>query len=400
MIVIKDKEKCCGCNACQQICPQHCIRMEADEQGFLYPFVDEVACVNCHLCENVCPVLNRYTQKDAPICSYLAKTKDDTIRVASSSGGVFTVLATHVLDKGGVVFGVRFDKRWMTVYDYTETKDKLCFFRGSKYVQACPHKAYNDVLRFLKEGRLVLFTGTPCFISGLNHFLKKKYDNLLTLDVVCHSIPSPKVWSYYISEIEKTNKAKVSYVTFRDKSNGWTNYSIRLEFEDEQKNKRSFVETHDDNVYMRGFLHDLYTRPSCSECPARNYTSGSDITIADAWDINKYHPEKNDEEGISHILINTEKGNIFLEQIKDLLICEKIDYSEVEPYTMHAPITKSSSAHPYRKVFYKKILSGSEMIPTTIYLLSRYERITILKNRIRYSLSQIKIIRFFYKLVK
>lgn len=296
MIDIRDKRNCCGCTACLQICPHNSISMKEDEQGFMYPVVNMESCVDCHLCEKVCPVINQYEGKNSPIHCYLAKTKDDKIRTKSSSGGVFTELAKYILGKGGVVFGVLFDENWQAVYDYTESEEGLALFRGSKYIQAIPESAYQQVLQFLKDGRLVLFTGTPCQVSGLNHFLRKWYDNLITMDVVCHSILSPKVWKLYLKEKEIEKGQKISYVSFRDKSLGWTNYSLRIDFEGLDGHNSTILESHSDNSFMRGMTYDLFTRPSCSECPARNYKSGSDLTIADAWDVNKYHPEWNDGE--------------------------------------------------------------------------------------------------------
>lgn len=372
MVEIKEKNKCCGCTACSQICPHTCITMEEDEQGFLYPKVNKDTCIDCHLCENVCPVINRYEAKVSPIHSFLAKTKDEAIRAESSSGGIFTELARFVLGNGGVVFGVRFDEYWKTVYGYTETEEGVAAFRGSKYVQADMNSAYREVQQFLKSGRQVLFTGTPCFVSGLNHFLRKKYDNLLTMDVVCHSILSTKVWLKYLNEEEQKRQQSICHVTFRDKSLGWTRYSLRIDFKDLHGRVESMVESHFDNSFMRGMTYDLFSRPSCSDCPARNYTSGSDLTVADAWDINKYHPDKNDEKGISHVLVNTKKGYQVIMSLMSRMDCSEIDYHEVEPFSMHAPLTRSCKHSPYRDAFYDKIGKGFPVSKTADYYNNRY----------------------------
>lgn len=369
MIEITEKKHCCGCTACEQICPQLCITMMEDEEGFSYPVVDKDKCVDCHLCEKVCPVLNRYAPKERPLSCHLAKTKDELIRAESSSGGIFTELAMYVLKNKGVVFGVRFGDDWQPEYDYTECVDGLKQFRGSKYVQATMCSAYTIALQFLRHNRQVLFTGTPCIISGLNHFLRNNYDNLITLEVVCHSIPSPKIWKQYLKELEAENQSKISDVTFRDKSNGWSKYSIRIDFVDR---KKSLLETHNENAYMRGFLNDLFTRPSCFDCPARNYISGSDLTLADAWEIDKYHPEKNDEKGISHLLVNTEKGRVFIKSLLPVLDSSEINYGEVEPFAVHAPLTKSSTPNPYREQFFKYIQNGFSVAKLSNRLVKRY----------------------------
>ena len=177
MIKIKHKEDCCGCTACQQVCPKSCISMHNDEQGFAYPRIDSEKCIDCHLCEKVCPVINQYMPKESPMKCYLAKSRNDDVRSQSSSGGIFTELAKYTIEQKGVVFGVRFNERWQAVYDFTETMEGVDAFRGSKYVQADINSSYAKVKEYLKAGRLVLFSGTPCYVSGLNHFLKEEYPN-------------------------------------------------------------------------------------------------------------------------------------------------------------------------------------------------------------------------------
>lgn len=391
MITITNKIDCCGCSACEQSCPQSCISMQQDTQGFNYPVVDGDKCIDCHLCEKVCPVINQYEPKEAPLTCYLSKTTDEKIRAKSSSGGIFTEISKYVINQGGVVFGVRFNEKWLAEYDYTEAEDGLDAFRGSKYIQADVRGAFRKAQEFLKRGRLVLFSGTPCYIAGLNHYLKKSYPNLITLDIVCHSIPSPRVWSLYIDELKKKNKSKIKELSFRNKRNGWTKYSIGILF---SKNGQDtlFVEDHFCNIFSKGFAEDLFTRPSCSACPARNFKSHSDITIADAWDINKYHPEKNDEKGISHVLINTQQGfDVYASCVSNLDSME-INYTEVEPKTMHLPITKSCKSHEYRKFFFYMINNGQSVIFSTQLLLgiSRLKR--QIKSGVWYFIQKIRVI--------
>ena len=200
MIHITDREKCCGCEACIQRCPQQCITLHEDGEGFLYPETDEGRCIDCGLCEKVCPVIFQGTGR-RPLNVYAAKNPDEEIRWESSSGGVFTLLAEKILSEGGVVFGARFDARWEVVHDYTENVEGLSAFRGSKYVQSRIGDSFRQTECFLKTGRKVLFSGTPCQIAGLKLFLKKEYDNLLTVDFICQGVPSPGVWRKYLKEI-------------------------------------------------------------------------------------------------------------------------------------------------------------------------------------------------------
>lgn len=192
MIEIKDKKDCCGCSACVQKCPKQCISLKEDNEGFLYPEVDKSMCINCGLCEKVCPVLHQGESRK-PLKVYAAKNQDEEIRRQSSSGGIFTLLAEKTIQDGGVVFGARFDEHWEVKHDYTETIEGLAAFRGSKYVQSRMEDNYRKAEMFLKQGRKVLFSGTPCQVAGLKRFLRKYYGNLLTIDMVCHGVPSPLV---------------------------------------------------------------------------------------------------------------------------------------------------------------------------------------------------------------
>lgn len=199
MIQIIEKHKCCGCEACVQICSKHCISFEEDEHGFRYPKVNRVTCVDCGLCENVCPALKQSPARK-PIKVYAYINQEERIRLKSSSGGFFSSLAKKIINQGGVVFGARFNEKWEVVHGYTETYEGLEYFRGSKYVQSRIGNSYSKVKDFLRLGRMVLFTGTPCQISALNSYLRKPYDNLYTCEVVCHGVPSPLVWRRYLTE--------------------------------------------------------------------------------------------------------------------------------------------------------------------------------------------------------
>ena len=240
MIQITDKYNCCGCAACVQACPKQCISFEEDEQGFRYPAVDTSLCIDCHLCEKVCPVINQ-DEPRKPIATYAAINPDEDIRLKSSSGGIFSMIAQHVIDDGGVVFGAQFDSNFEVEHAYTDATEGIAAFRGSKYLQSRIGNTYSEVRTFLQQGRKVLFTGTPCQIAGLRKFLGKQSDNpnLLTADVVCHGAPSPKVWRSYLDNTFSANKAgkntanlsqnaraDLSAIAFRDKSTGWKKFGF------------------------------------------------------------------------------------------------------------------------------------------------------------------------------
>lgn len=273
MLDIKIKSDCCGCSACIQICPKQCISMNEDNEGFLYPEIEKDICINCGLCEKVCPELYPGIMRK-PLKVFAIKNKDEEIRKKSSSGGIFTVLAETVIREGGVVFGAKFNENWEVVHDYTVTKDGLAAFRGSKYVQSRMGDCFSKAKSFLDQGKKVLFSGTPCQIAGLKRFLRKEYNNLLTVDFICHGVPSPKVWRMYLDETvvrQCEKKAFIEEVSFRDKRLGWKKYSVSLLFSttigNGAKNSVLVSEPFTENLFMRGFLYDVYLRPSCYQCP-------------------------------------------------------------------------------------------------------------------------------------
>ncbi|HJH48620.1 Coenzyme F420 hydrogenase/dehydrogenase, beta subunit C-terminal domain [Bacteroides fragilis] len=364
MIDIIQKQDCCGCGACVQICPKGCMCMVEDTEGFLYPQVDKSVCVNCGLCEKVCPVIHQNKSR-TPLKVYAAKNMDEEVRLKSSSGGIFTLLAESVIKRGGVVFGAKFDDEWMVVHDYTDNIEGVAAFRGSKYVQSIIGNAYRKVEQFLKSGRMVLFTGTPCQIAGLKKYLRKEYKKLLAVDLVCHGVPSPKVWQMYL---EETNRSKVidkkkrvissnkedsiTHISFRDKTNGWKRYSLVI-----LKESVSLHETLEENIFIKGFLKNLYLRPSCAHCPNRSLKSDSDITIADFWNIEKINMEYDDDKGVSLILVNSDFGRSYLETLSFSAIEQTFDLALFS----NPSITDDSKFPENRACFFSQLNTTSSI---------------------------------------
>ncbi len=364
MIQLKDKSACCGCSACATACPKQCISMREDEEGFLYPFIDKSVCIDCGLCEKVCPVIHQ-SEARRPQKVYAAINPDEAIRLQSSSGGIFSMLAQQVIEEGGVVFGAKFNERWEVVHDYCDTLEGLAAFRGSKYVQSAMGTCYRHVQSFLKEGRKVLFSGTPCQVAGMHRYLQKDYDNLLTVDIVCHGVPSPLVWRKYVEALQSCPKGGagnntvlsssinaipvIKGIEFRNKSNGWKTYHFVV-----RGNTEIFKESHGENLFMRGFLRDIYLRPSCYACPAKSGKSHSDITLADYWGIERQHPEMDDDKGTNLVLLNTAKG---CQQFYDLNTTIQ-ESTYMQALSGNPSIEKSVAQPSLRKYFYKSFQQG------------------------------------------
>ena len=344
MINIISRDLCCGCSACVNVCPKKCISFKEDCEGFLYPSVDAAVCVDCGLCERVCPVINKNVER-VPIHTYAVKHPDEKIRLGSSSGGLFTYLAENVIDNGGVVFGARFNERWEVVHDYAETKEGLAPFRGSKYVQSNMGDSYVLAEGFLKSGRIVMFTGTPCQIAGLKKYLRKEYDNLLAVDVVCHGVPSPMIWRKYLDEATGSGGiSTVRNINFRDKSTGWKNFSVAIDF-----SKGQAISKFPENDYMRAFLINLSIRPSCFNCPAKAGRSGADHTIGDFWGIKTVKPEMDDDKGVSLAL--TYSDNKFMDS---RLLHEEIPYMDA---LRHNKCITNSVDEPVNRDYFFRLLS-------------------------------------------
>lgn len=371
MINIIQKEDCCGCEACYQVCPVNCISKETDSEGFYYPIVDMTSCINCNLCEKVCPIIQQ-TKLRKPLYVYASKNKDEIIRKNSSSGGIFTLLAEKIIDEGGVVFGVKYNDDWKAIHAYTETKVGISEFRGSKYIESIIGDSFIQVKRFLKQGRKVLFSGTPCQIRGLNLFLRnKKYDSLFTIDFVCHGVPSPGIFSEYLNQVIKNNSIdNITSISFRDKKVGWKNFSLTIE-----SKERVISNTLEKDIFMRGFLSDLYLRPACHRCPSKNFKSGSDITLADYWGVHKVLPEFDDDKGVSLIFINTETGKYIYESIDAI----SITTSYINAVKYNPSIEKSSEVPPNRAIFFKEYSKDHTLL---LPLILKYTRLSI-KNRIK-----------------
>lgn len=382
MIHIIDKKNCCGCSACVQRCQKQCIRLEEDVEGFLYPKVDEEACIKCGLCEKVCPILNQADK--LPAQEVLAvKNPNEKERMNSSSGGVFLPLAREVINKGGVVFGAVYDEHWEVHHVYAEKIEDVYPMMGSKYLQSRIENTYKEAETFLKQGREVMFVGSPCQIAGLRTFLRnKEYPNLLAVDFLCHGVPSPGVWRRYLAETyggydtkEKSRlqatagkntvllsslnaKSPIGDIKFRDKTeSGWKKFRFVVRQKSALKADKNSVlssDIHYDNPFMRGFLSDIYLRPSCYECKCKNGVNHSDLTIGDYWAARVTDQDFDDDKGIGLVLVNTSKGKKYFEGLNMMVRNSTLD----KAHLCNGGFNEHTHVHHKRVLFFALISQG------------------------------------------
>lgn len=385
MIHITDKKNCCGCSACVQRCPKQCIRLEEDTEGFLYPQVDEETCIKCGLCEKVCPILNQ-ADKLSVLEVLAVKNPDDEERMNSSSGGVFLPLAREVINQGGVVFGAVYDESWEVHHVYAEKIEDVYQMMGSKYLQSKIGNSFKDAERFLKQGREVLFVGSPCQIAGLRTYLRsKQYPNLLAVDFLCHGVPSPGVWRRYLAETYGGYDAKeqsrlqatagknsvllsslnatspIGDIKFRDKrESGWKKFRFVVRQKSASKADQNTVlssDIHYMNPFMQGFLSDIYLRPSCYACKCKNGVNHSDMTIADFWGINQSAPEFDDDKGVGLVLLNTEKGEEYFSRLPMDMMPSNLE----KAHYYNGGFNEHTKAHPKRDQFFFLIENGKSI---------------------------------------
>ena len=308
-MIASNRADCSGCEACANICPKNAISMIRDAEGFAYPKIDPALCIQCGKCDATCPALN-FTKKTATELppTFAAIYNNKKILRHSSSGGIFSALSEIVLKNGGVVFGAGFDKDWRVFHTSARNEDELENLRGSKYVQSRIGDVYRQVKEALKSTS-VLFSGVPCQCAGLKHFLGKDYDNLLTVEIICHAVGSPALWENYIDEIGYSHE--ISNIKFRSKRNGWSSkIYMDINFFDQGHIISHVV----NNLYGRFFLRNLSLRPSCSSCKFRFPNGQSDLSLGDAWGIQDFARKMLDNRGVSVVFIHTAKGKEFFDK--------------------------------------------------------------------------------------
>jgi Coenzyme F420-reducing hydrogenase, beta subunit len=327
-IIIQDKTLCAGCEACYNACPRQCIKMEEDGSGFFYPKVNIDKCIDCNICQNICPVINSdrvKKVKQEEINVYACWSLDKDTRFKSTSGGLFSELARIVIKDAGLIVGAAYDDNCDVIHTMISDELGLQEIRQSKYTQSRIGDIFLSIKERLLLGKTILFCGAPCQVAGLKQYLRKEYENLITVDFICRGMNSPKAYRHWLLELESKYNSKATRVWFKYKLNGWKKSPkcTRIDF----KNGENCIQSGKKNSYMSGYLGpNLYIRPSCSDCRFKSVNRSSDITLADFWGIAK---ELDDDQGTSLVLVNTNKGRKLFSRCSDKLFLQKRSIEEI-----------------------------------------------------------------------
>ena len=330
MIQIIDKSKCCGCNACGDICPKDAITFKTDIEGFWYPEVDMERCIDCRLCEKACPELHvdelKKNDYEKPV-TIAAINKNMRVRWDSTSGGAFSALADVMYGQEGYVSGAVYNEDFSVRNFISNNPNDLIRLRSSKYLQSNAEGLYKEIRDLLRKGEKVLACGTPCQMAALRSFLRKDYDNLIIVDFICRGVNSPKVYRKYLDSLEHKYGGKVVYVKAKNKELGWRNLTRKVVFD----NGKVYYGVRMDDDFRRGYHTNVFCRPSCYACQYKGFPRIADITIADYWGIENVDKNLDNNIGTSMILLNSKKGEAYFELAKDKLEWEYTQFESILP---------------------------------------------------------------------
>lgn len=392
-IEITSKDKCCGCRNCENICPQNAISMVKDSEGFSYPVVDKDKCINCGLCARKCPLLNINKNNEFKKICYAAKSKNDKIQKMGSSGGVFGQFASYIINNDGFVCGAIMTDEMLVKHIITNEKKDLIKLYGSKYVFSDLENLFLKIRKILDDNKLVLFCGVPCQVNALNSFLSKKYDNLITVEIICHGVPSPLLFQKYIKYLENKNNFKILNYEFRNKkASAWGTFKGLITYEKNGICREKIINA-DFDKYFANFLKAEGYRESCYNCLFASENRNADFTIGDFWGIEKIKPKMLDNNGVSEIIINSKKGVDFFEKIKDNFEYEDVSFEDIIKY--NGQLSHPSKRSNKRDSWYKNIDNENEYFKNLKieHSINDYIKIFIpsnLKNKLKQYLKKTK----------
>lgn len=381
MKVLSNEQLCTACTACKHACPVQAISMKSKQDGFLYPYIDVQLCIKCGKCKQVCPVENAPILNKGSEC-LATYNKNEEQRLRSTSGGVFYLLAKQVLEDGGVVFGATYNSENKVVHQSVVAADDIVTLQGAKYVQSELRDTFIEAEETLKAGRKVLFSSTPCQIAGLKKYLAKDYEELLTVDLVCHGVPSPLAWESYLEYRKEKDKQEevADKINVRSKETGWSRYAYSVEYC--YKNGYVYQKPSAQDPYMRAFVSNMTLRPSCNECHFKGVKRCSDFTLGDFWGIWDIKPEMDDNKGTSLVIIHSEKGKEYWKKIEES--CVSISVSEEESYKENPSMMAPASVHPDRDELLQKLNEQSfSIVEERLPEIKEWKKPSLLKRVVR-----------------
>lgn len=412
MIKIIDKKDCCGCNACGDVCPKSAISFNRDNEGFLYPEIDHSKCIDCGLCDKICPNIHSEELKkndfEKPQC-FAAIHNNLEIRFDSTSGGAFSALAKKAYLQHYYVGGAIWNEDWSVSHYISNNKSDLERLRSSKYIQSDSRGFYKQVKGLLDTGEKVLLCGAPCQIAALKSFLRKDYDNLITIDFICQYVNSPLIWHKYIDHLEKEHQSKVVYIKDKNKELGWRALCNKVVFE----NGDVVYDKHTENLFRRCYMRlGVASRPSCYHCQFKGFPRIADITIADFWGVEKYLPKEYDYNlGTSLIMCNSQKGlDYFDDKARKYLTVTEVDLADTLPKNAALVVPFHPVINFSREQFYND-LNNNDFKTVVLDYLDKYksagDKLTLkrkLRNVAKFGYHVLKCSRFhigtFYKNIK
>lgn len=386
MIKILNKSDCCGCSACANICPKRAIEMMADEEGFLYPNIDLKECVKCGLCEDACPIKNPKPFKTEVRKTYEIQCKDDDALKRSASGGFMNLIAQYVLNRGGCVCGAAYCENNEVRHVIIDSFADVYKLSGSKYVQSQIGDSYKIIERYLKNGMLVCFSGTPCQVAGLQTYLKKDYKNLILVEVLCAGVPSPELWKKYLIYQEDKYNSKIDSVNFRNKTYGYQCSTMMLLFE----NGDVYSQSGRTDPMMKLFVSGIAKRPSCYHCQFKGDNRVSDYTIFDGWSAGKLAGIKDNDKGYTAVVVHTKKAEKVFNSLKEMN-CFCVNYEETK-IADGIMFDKQPTMHPDRGEFYKYLSKyGIEKAIEKYMPIKKVDKVKEYMKPVLYKLGIIKV---------
>ena len=363
--ILENQEACVGCGACASACSKKCIEMKMNREGFFYPMVRTSMCVGCEKCKSVCPVLNISKPENIDTRAFAAYCYNEMIRYSSTSGGIFTLLCTWVIAHGGVIYGAAYDDHFKVVHIQCNSIEEVRKIQQAKYSQSDLSDCFNRIKEKINKKQYVLFSGTPCQVNALKSFLGKETPYLYLVDLICHGVPSPKVWNQYIAyRSEKDNGGEYPLtINMRSKETGWPAYSVSFEY----KTGYKYLQKNNLDPYMRAFVKNLCLRKSCYECKFNGIKRVSDLTLGDYWGVNTAHPEAVNtnrldyNKGVSCVFVNTDKGRRLFEKYGFGMECVESDYKVAVRFNgqaekpVEAPLNRNMVLEAYAEKGYPAV---------------------------------------------